>query len=105
MNLKRRSMIDDEFFAQVCQWDKGNCRKSIAWGDKKYACCSREICPNICPLGKTFPNRCKNPPPICKYFLCNIAKIYIMEHPELHKHYTKLLLEADKLGLEYNATQ
>lgn len=74
-------MTDSEFFKEVCQWHDGNCRKSIKWGDKGWACCSKSVCPSICPLKKVFPDRCSNPPDVCKYFLCNVAKIYIMQHP------------------------
>ena len=95
-------MTDNEFFAEVCQWHDGNCRKSIKWGDKKYACCSKAVCPAICPLKKVFPDRCSNPPDVCKYFLCNVAKIYIMKNPHLHEHYIDLLERTDKLGIEYN---
>lgn len=98
-------MTDSEFFKEVCQWHDGNCRKSIKWGDKGWACCSKSVCPSICPLKKVFPDRCSNPPDECKYFLCNVAKIYIMQHPHLHEHYIDLLKRTDKLGIEYNKCQ
>lgn len=94
-------MTDSEFFDIVCQWKGGNCRNGRLKGEQ-FACCNKYVCPNICPLGKIYPDRCKNPPDICKYYLCNEAKIYIMKHPELHEHYIKLLKEASNKGIEYN---
>lgn len=92
----------DELFREACDWKNGKCRNARDKGPE-YACCSRLVCPSLCPLGKIFPNRCKSVPPICKYYLCNVAKIYIMEHPHLHAAYLEMLKEADKMGIEYNS--
>lgn len=90
-----------ELFEEVCDWKDNTCRNSRLKG-QDFACCSRHVCPRLCPLKIVFPNKCDNPPALCKFFLCNTAKIYIMEHSHLHEKYTELLKEQSEIGIEYN---